>query len=253
MTTTKRAQPFSCHGRVALVTGGGRGIGEGIALELARAGAAVAVNDIHVERAQGVARKITESGGRAFATAGDVRDLDSVRAFVSEARKALGTLDILVNNAGIPDTFTPKPFRESEPADWEPFLRLNLYGVLHCAKAVVDGMCENGWGRIVTVSSEAWRVGSPFGISMYAAGKAGAIGFMRQLACEVGDRGVTANCVSLGEMENLPFADQLAKRYPTKRVGCPADVAAAVLYLVSDEASWVTGQVLAVNGGLVTA
>jgi 2-hydroxycyclohexanecarboxyl-CoA dehydrogenase len=253
MTETVPGGPFSCRGRTALVTGGGRGVGEGIALALAEAGGAVAVNDLHLERAEAVARRILDAGGRAIAVGGDVRDLESVRGFVAKTRAGLGPIDILVNNAGIPDTFLPKPFRQTEPEDWDVYLRLNLYGVLHCVKAVVDEMCEREWGRIVTISSEAWRVGSPIGISMYAAGKAGAIGFMRQLACEIGDRGVTANAVALGEMENLPFAEQLAKRYPTKRVGRPSDVAGAVLYLVSEEAAWVTGQVLAVNGGLVTA
>jgi NAD(P)-dependent dehydrogenase (short-subunit alcohol dehydrogenase family) len=249
----KERAPFSCAGRVALVTGGGRGVGQGIALALSRAGAAVIVNDLHRGRAEAVAAEIVASGGRGVGVAGDVRDLASVRAFVAEGVAKLGPVDILVNNAGIPETFIPEPFRASEPEHWETFLRLNLYGVLHCAKAVLDGMCDRGWGRIVTISSEAWRVGSAIGISMYAAGKAGAIGFSRQLACEVGECGVTVNCVALGEMDNLPMADQLAKRYPTKRVGTPGDVAGAVLYLVSEEASWVTGQVLAVNGGLVTA
>jgi NAD(P)-dependent dehydrogenase (short-subunit alcohol dehydrogenase family) len=112
-------------------------------------------------------------------------------------------------------------------------------------------MCERRFGRIVTISSEAWRVGSAWGISMYAAGKAGAIGFTRQLACEVGPLGVTANCISLGEMDNLPA--ELGKRYPTLRLGRADDVGAAVVYLASKEAEWVTGQVLALNGGLVTA
>ena len=253
MTESGDRPAFSCRGRVALVTGGGRGVGAGIAVAMAAAGAAVVVNDLHGDRAEAVADGIVAKGGRAIGVAGDVRDFDSVRAFVAEGTAELGPIDILVNNAGIPDNFVPTPFRASDPAHWDEFLKLNLYGVLHCVKAVVDGMCERRWGRIVTISSEAWRVGSSIGISMYAAGKAGAIAFTRQLAWEVGECGVTANCIALGEMENLPFAEHLAKRYPTKRVGTPADVAGAVIYLVSDEASWVTGQVLPVNGGLVTA
>ena len=244
---------FDLTGRTALVTGAGRNIGRGIACALSARGAHVAVNDLDAGRADDVVSEIRSAGGDATAVAGDVCDPAFVADAVATIGGARGGVDILVNNAGIPGTFVPTPFRESAPEDWEPFLRLNLYAVLHCTRAVIDGMCERGWGRIVTVSSEAWRVGVPFGISMYAAGKAGAIGFTRQLATEVGPDGVTCNCVALGEMDNLPGADELAERYPTRRVGRPDDVAAAVVYLASEEASWVTGQVLPLNGGLVTA
>ncbi len=252
--TASSSHPFSATGRTALVTGGGRGIGRGIALALADAGASVVVNDFYAERADAVASEIRAAGGKAVGVAADVTDLSAVRSLVAAGEKALGPIDILVNNAGIPaDGFVPAKFRDMDPKDWDKFLRLNLYGVLHCVKATVDGMCERRFGRIVTISSEAWRVGSAWGISMYAAGKAGAIGFMRQLACEVGPMGVTANCVALGEMDNLPMAEHLAKRYPTLRLGRGDDVGAAVVYLASKEAEWVTGQVLALNGGLVTA
>jgi 3-oxoacyl-[acyl-carrier protein] reductase len=252
MTVAKRRW-FSSEGRTALVTGGGRGVGRGIALALADAGAAVIVNDLHADRSEAVAAEIRAAGGRSVGIVGDVRSLDAVRAFVEAGEKQLGPIDILVNNAGIPDTFVPMLFRDSGPDHWNEFLSLNLYGVLNCVKATVDGMCERGWGRIITISSEAWRMGTTIGISMYAAGKAGAIGFTRQLSWEVGAAGVTANCVSLGEMNNLPMAEQLGSRYPSKRVGTPEDVAGAVVYLASNEACWVTGQVLPVNGGLITA
>lgn len=252
MAAAERAW-FSSKGRTALVTGGGRGVGRGIALALADMGAAVIVNDLHGDRAEAVAEDIRAAGGRAVGISGDVRSLDAVRAFVAEGESRLGPVDILVNNAGIPDTFVPMLFRDSGSDHWDEFLRLNLYGVLNCVKATVDGMCERRWGRIVTISSEAWRMGTTIGISMYAAGKAGAIGFTRQLSWEVGAYGVTANCVSLGEMNNLPMAEQLGSRYPSRRVGTPEDVAGAVVYLASEEACWVTGQVLAVNGGLITA
>jgi 3-oxoacyl-[acyl-carrier protein] reductase len=252
--TATASTPFSATGRTALVTGGGRAIGRGIALALAEAGAAVVVNDFYAERANAVAAEIRATGGKAVGIAADVTDLAAVRAMVASAAKTLGPIEILINNAGIPaDGFVPAKFRDMDPRDWDKFLRLNLYGVLNCVKATVDGMCERRFGRIVTISSEAWRVGSAWGVSLYAAGKAGAIGFTRQLACELGPSGVTANCLSLGEMDNLPMAAALAKRYPTERLGRGDDVGAAVVYLVSKEAEWVTGQVLAVNGGLVTA
>ena len=251
--TAKPGRAFSSERRTALVTGGGRAIGRGIALALADAGAAVIVNDLHVERAESVASEIRAAGGKAAGIAGDVTHLADVRSLVKAGDKALGPIDILVNNAGIPDAFLPVQFRDMDPGDWDKFIRLNLYGVLHCVKATVDGMCDRGFGRIITISSEAWRVGSSWGVSLYAAGKAGAIGFTRTLATEVGPKGVTANCIALGEMDNLPMAEQLAKRYPTQRLGRADDVGAAVVYLASREAEWVTGQVLALNGGLVTA
>ena len=252
MTTDTRVA-FSLAGRTALVTGGGRAIGRGIALLLARAGAAVAVNDLHTERAEAVAAEIHAAGGRAVGLVADVTDLAAVRSLVTAAERSLGPIDILVNNAGIPDAFLPLKFREMDPKDWDKFIKLNLYGVLNCVKATVDGMCERRFGRIVTISSEAWRMGSTWGVSLYAAGKAAAIGFTRQIACELGPTGVTANCIALGEMDNLPMAEQLARRYPTQRLGRPDDVGAAVVSLASKEAEWVTGQVLALNGGLVTA
>ncbi|TFH23484.1 MAG: SDR family oxidoreductase [Myxococcales bacterium] len=239
--------------KVAVVTGGGRAIGRGIALALARAGAAVAVNDLHADRAEGVAAEIAAAGGRAISVQGDVADIESVRAMATRVSAELGPTDILVNNAGVPETFIPTPFLDTKPEHWESFLSVNLHGVLHCVHAFAGAMCERGRGRIVTISSEAWRTGTPIGISLYAAGKAGAIGFTRQLAAEIGRHGVTANCIALGEMDNIPFPPEHWKRYPIPRAGTPEDVAALVLYLASDTASWITGQVIALNGGLVTS
>ena len=245
---------FDLSGRVALVTGAGQGVGAEVARTLARQGAAVAVNDLYAARAETVADEITGAGGTACASGADVTDVHAVTAMVDAVATALGPIDILVNNAGIPTRgFTLKPFRETAPDEWEAFIRLNLYGPLYCTRAVVDGMCERRWGRIVTVSSEAARSGTDLGIALYGAAKAGAVGLSRHLAVELGPFGITVNCVSLGVIERADGGGSgMAKRYPARRLGRPADVAGAIAYLASDEAEWVTGQTLPVNGGIFT-
>ncbi|TML92609.1 MAG: SDR family oxidoreductase [Actinobacteria bacterium] len=245
---------FDLSRRVALVTGAGQGVGAEVARTLARQGAAVAVNDLFAARARTVADEIIASGGRAEAVDADITDVDAVGAMVATVEARVGPVDILVNNAGIPaDGFALKQFRDTTLEDWEPFIRLNLYGTLHCTRAVVDGMCERGWGRVVTVSSEAGRAGTGLGISLYGASKAAAVGLSRHLAVELGPFGVTVNCVSLGVIERADGAGHgMVKGYPTRRLGRPADVAGAIAYLASDEAAWVTGQTLPVNGGIFT-
>lgn len=241
---------YDLSDRVALVTGAGRYIGRGVAEALVARGAKVAVNDLHADRAEEAAAAIG-AGAQAFAA--DITDAASVDAMVRNIEASLGPVDILVNNAGIPDAgFPPKPFREMSVEEWQKFIDLNLYGTMHVTRAVLDGMCDRGWGRIILISSEAWRVGSAFGISVYGAAKAGALGFMRHLAAEVGGNGVTANAVALGIMDNLPGVEALTRSTPIGRPGNPRDVAGAVVYLASDEAGWVTGQTIPVNGGQIT-
>jgi 3-oxoacyl-[acyl-carrier protein] reductase len=247
---------FDLSGRVALVTGAGQGVGAEVARTLAQQGAAVAVNDLVAARAQSVVDDVTAvANGRATSVAADVTDVDAVAAMIARVEADLGPVDILVNNAGIPaDGFVLKQFREMSIADWEPFIRLNLYATLYCCHAVVDGMCARGWGRIITVSSEAGRAGTSLGISLYGAAKAGAVGLSRHLAVELGPFGVTVNCVSLGVIERGDGGGSgMAKGYPVRRLGRPADVAGAIAYLASDEAAWVTGQTLPVNGGIFTS
>ncbi len=242
---------FDLTGRTALVTGAGQGVGAGIAAALVRAGAAVAVNDLVPDRASAVAADID----RAVAVPFDVTDLGAVEAGVRMAEETLGPIDVLVNNAGIPAAGFPQvSFRDSDPALWRRFVDLNLYGVLNCTHVVVGGMCDRGLGRVVTISSEAGRTGLGIGVSLYGAAKAGAVGLMRHLAVEVAPSGVTVNCLSLGLMDNVAgdWADAMAARVPRRRLGSPADVGAAVVFLASDEAEWITGQVLPVNGGTGT-
>lgn len=246
---------FDLTQRVALVTGAGQGVGAGISRQLARQGAAVAVNDLHAERAQATVRAIEAAGGRACSVVFDVGDYEAVVAGVAEAARLLGPVGILVNNAGIPAGMGLRPFRETQPADWRPYIDVNLYGVMNCCRAVIDGMCERGFGRIVTISSGAGTMGLAIGVSPYAAGKGGGIAFMRHLALETAARGVTANTLALGLVEapgDPARMESLARSLPVRRLGTPDEIGALCVYLASDEAGWMTGQTLELNGGART-
>jgi NAD(P)-dependent dehydrogenase (short-subunit alcohol dehydrogenase family) len=169
-------------------------------------------------------------------------------------------IDILVNNAGIPPSMRPEQFRTLPREEWAPYIDVNLYGVLHCVKATIDGMCERGWGRVVTISSGAGTQGLGIGVALYAAGKGGGISFMRHLAIECARFGVTANTLALGLMQRGDAAAEasrsvtggMAASIPVGRLGTGEDVGYACAYLASDEAAWVTGQTIGVNGGSAT-
>ncbi len=247
---------FDLTGRVALVTGAGQSVGAGIARTLMDRGAAVAVNDLVPERASDVADAITRAGGRAEAAAFDVTDPLAVEAGIEELVASLGPVDVLVNNAGVPAGMSLLKFREMPPEEWAKYVDLNLYGVLHCTRSVIDGMCERGFGRVVTISSGAGQTGIGIGVARYGAGKGAAISFMRHLAMEVSRNGVTANSLALGLMRNQQdeaSVAALAGSVPVGRLGTPEDVGAAVAFLASDEAGWITGQTIGVNGGSVTS
>ena len=244
---------FDLSGRTALVTGAGRNIGAGIAKGLAAQGAHVAVNDYFAERADEVAAEIAQSGGSASPAAFDVTDLDAV----TEAVTGIGVVDILVNNAGLagPTDMKAEQFRGMDPADWRASVDVNLYGVMNCCHAVIDGMCERGWGRIITVSSAAGTHGVHIGVAPYSAGKGGGLSFTRTLALEVARFGVTANTLALGlfERKNREITKHFARAVPVGRTGRPEDVAAACIWLASDEAEWVTAQTIGINGGSLTS
>jgi NAD(P)-dependent dehydrogenase (short-subunit alcohol dehydrogenase family) len=254
-------------GRRALVTGAGQGVGRGIALGLAAAGAAVVVNDLVEARAEEVVDQIVAAGGSAVAAAFDVTDHAAVAAAVTAAASPAGPLEILVNNAGNAgvDGFGARgPFVESDPAQWEPYLRVNLYGAMHCTHAALPGMIDAGWGRVITIVSDSGRTGDKH-MAAYSAAKAGAAGFMRAIALEGGQHGITANCVALGTMRTAateqfwqgldsggpdsPAAKALLQRYVIRRPGSPDDVSPLVVFLASDAADWITGQTYPVNGG----
>ncbi|WP_280402341.1 SDR family NAD(P)-dependent oxidoreductase [Nocardia carnea] len=250
---------FELNGRTALVSGAGQSVGEGIATVLARQGAAVIVNDLFAERAERVAAKIVAEGNKAIAKAFDVTDYAATVAAVRAAESELGEkVNILVNNAGVAEARAGKPFRELDPEQWPPSIDLNIYGAMNCIKAVLDGMCEAGWGRIVQISSGSARTGQNINVSMYATGKSGIEGFIRHLAAETGQYGVTANIVALGHQANLAdrmppeMIDQIISTIPIGRLGDPIEVGAFCAYLASDESGGMTGQTLDFNGGSQT-
>jgi NAD(P)-dependent dehydrogenase (short-subunit alcohol dehydrogenase family) len=258
--------PLDLGGHCAFVTGAGQGAGRGIALALARHNAGgIAVNDFVAERAEAVAAEIRELGVNAIGVQADVGDYyASVKAAFDAAEAALGPITLLVNNAGNAGPAATMgmspPFWETDPSEWDRYMRTNLNGVLNCCHVAIPSMIAAGRGRIVTVVSDAGRVGEAR-LSVYGAAKAGAAGFIRGIAREVGRYGITANAISLSTLEFPMDAETKAafmasertkaqlSRYAIRRFGTPDDVAGMALFLCSDAASWITGQTYPVNGG----
>ena len=242
-------------GRTALITGAGQNVGAETARVLAAQGAYVGVNDLFDDRAGAVVEEIRAAGGKADVVLADVTDLEAV----TEAFGQFGPVDVLVNNAGIPITgFGMKKFWEEDPAAWKPFIDLNVYGPMNCTYAVLGGMVDRGWGRVITISSESARTGDRK-LAAYAASKGAGPALMRSIAKEVGNKGITCNSLSLATQgrPGLEEDDQLRllaiASYVVPRFGRSSDVAAAIKWLTSDDASWVTGQTIPVNGGYATS
>jgi 2-hydroxycyclohexanecarboxyl-CoA dehydrogenase len=242
-------------GRNAVVTGGASGIGRAIALRLAREGADVAVLDVDVAGAGRVAGELGALGRRTVGLECDVASAASVAAAVERVRSALGPVHILVNDAGIASFV---PVMEMAEAEWDRMIAVHLKGTFNCTRALLGDMVRARWGRVVNVASVAGLSGGGAGLAHYAAAKAGIIGFTKSVAAEMGPHGVTVNAIAPGLIDT-PLLDRagmpqeirriIVERAPVHRLGTPDDVAAACAFLVSEEASFVTGQVLSPNGG----
>ncbi|HTQ67211.1 MAG TPA: SDR family oxidoreductase [Solirubrobacteraceae bacterium] len=248
--------------RVALVTGGARGIGAAAALALAREDRDVAVADIREAQARDVAAQVQALGRRSLAVALDVTDAGSVAAATRDVEARLGAVDVLVNCAGW-DEF--HPFLETDEQFWHKVISINLEGALRTTRALLGGMLERGWGRIVNVSSDAARVGSSQE-AVYAGAKAGVIAFTKTIAREAAARGVTANVVCPGPTDTGLLSEMaegasdsqrmlasLTRAVPMRRLGRPEDVAAAIAFFAGEDAGYITGQTLSVSGGLTMA
>ncbi|MAR89302.1 MAG: oxidoreductase [Pseudomonadales bacterium] len=249
---TETTQPWHPSHKTALITGAGQGVGRAIALALVQRGiGSIAVNDFQADRAIAVAEEIKAAGVNALAVPGDVGDYAAMAAAIRQVEEHCGPIGILVNNAGNagPEAAMGRPplFWETAPGDWEKFFHTNLNGVLNCCHLTLPGMIRQNGGRIITITSDAGRVGEAR-LSVYSAAKAGTAGFMRSLAKETGRYNITCNCISLSMLEpNLPEPEKsrflagdqaraLLSRYSIRRFGRPED-------------AWITGQVYPVNGG----
>ena len=249
-------------GRVVVVTGGAGGIGRATCHRFAEEGARVAVLDVNEEAAAEVAAAIVHAGGQAAGFGCDISRRDMVDSTVDRVVTAFGPIDVLVNNAGW-DVF--RPFLSSTPEEWQRLIDINLVGALHMHHAVLPGMVERQFGRIVNIASDAARVGSS-GEAVYAACKAALVGLTKTLAREHARHGITCNVVCpgptdtallAGVTEAAPNPDKLREAFrraiPLGRIGLPADLPGAIAFFASDDAEYITGQVLSVSGGLTMA
>jgi 3-oxoacyl-[acyl-carrier protein] reductase len=242
------------EGRVALVTGASQGIGQACALALARQGASVALAARNQEKLEEVARQIAAAGGKAAVFAMDVAEDEQIKSGVKSALAHFGKIDILVNNAGITrDQLVMRMKR----ADWDAALNTNLTSAYLCTQQVIGSMLKQRWGRIINITSVFGQMGQA-GQANYASSKAGLIGLTMALAREVASRNITCNAVAPGFIETSmtaglseEFKQTAVKMIPLGRVGTPEDIANAVTFLASDEASYITGHVLNVNGGML--
>ncbi|MGD1024766.1 MAG: 3-oxoacyl-[acyl-carrier-protein] reductase [Candidatus Sulfotelmatobacter sp.] len=245
---------MSLSGRVAFVTGASQGIGRACALKLAAAGAVVAVAARNHDKLNELVKEIVAAGGQAATFALDVTDEEQVKSAIKGSVSQFGKIDILVNNAGITRDHLVMRMKR---ADWDAVLQTNLTSAYLCIQQVSGSMLKQRWGRIINISSVFGQMGQA-GQANYAASKAGLIGLTMAVARELGSRNITCNAVAPGFIETAmtevlgeEFKQNAAKQIPLGRVGSPADVASAVAFLASDEAAYITGHVLNVNGGML--
>ncbi|OBA70335.1 short-chain dehydrogenase [Mycobacterium sp. 1554424.7] len=243
--------------KIAIVTGGASGIGLGIAQRLARDGAKVAIFDLDIAAADDAATKIHAEGGTAMALQVDVSDRGRIQDAADLVRQTYGPITVLINNAGM-EGF--QPFLKITPEKWDRLLAVNLTGTFHCCQIVLPDMIATGWGRIVNISSSSTHGGQPF-MAHYVASKSGVVGLTKSLALEFGPKGITVNTIPPGFIDtpmtrrneaegNLgDTVEHHAEKTPVRRAGRPEDIAAACAFLVSEEAGYITGQIIGVNGG----
>lgn len=257
MAEEERKQKGELAGRVAIVTGGGRGIGQGVAYALSREGASVVVNDLHAETCEAVAKEITARGGKALAVQADVSDWASVKAMTEITLSEFGTVDILVNNAGI--LRSTSPLEEISGEEWDLVMNVNVRGVFNCTKAVLPIMKKTRRGKIVNVSSIAGRSTSNSGGVHYTTSKAALLGFTRHTAREGASYGINVNAIAPAgvETEMVPLVwsqeqiDAIVKRIPVGRLATTAEIGELVLFLVSHRSVYITGATIDINGGLL--
>jgi 3-oxoacyl-[acyl-carrier protein] reductase len=247
---------FDLEGRVAIVTGGAQGIGKAIALNLAQGGASIALTDMQRSKLDEAAKEIEDKGGKALALCVDVTDIEAVKGMADRTLETLGKIDILVNNAGITrDSLVMR----MKPSDWEAVLKTNLYGAFYCIQAVLPSMVRQRYGRIINIASVVAQAGN-VGQANYIASKAGIIGLTKAVAAEVARRNITVNAVAPGFIatamtENLPaeVKEKMLGLIPMGRMGTDGEIATGVRFLASEEARYITGHVLNVNGGMFMA
>jgi 2-hydroxycyclohexanecarboxyl-CoA dehydrogenase len=256
-------------GKSVLVTGAGRGIGRTIVLGFAREGARVAVNDVMADRAESVAREARGLGAEAIACAANITRYPEAADMVGKVLESYGAVNVLVNNAGVGDQ--GKRFLEQTPEDWERVLGIGLLGTIHCNHAVIGAMIQQGQGKIISIGSDAGIVGEPH-MTVYSASKGGIIAHSKAMARELGPHGITVNVVSpgatetettlerrkerersMGKEKSEALLQKILKAYPLRRFAQPEEIADMVVFLASNRADFVTGQVISVSGGYCTA